>query len=75
MVFLTSRSAVTDRVGPNWTPPELASTAGSSCVVGKTLSFYKQFRSKIGLISDEISNLRLSPAPNDVGFFHVRQQA
>jgi hypothetical protein len=45
---LFNQSASSDRQGgPNWTPPELASTAGSSCVVSRTLSFYKQFRSKL----------------------------
>src|SRR3954447_8022413 len=45
---LFNQSASSDRQGgPNWTPPELASTAGSSCVVSGTFSFYKQFRSKL----------------------------
>ena len=45
---LFNQSGSSDRQGgPNWTPPELASTAGSSCVVNRTLSFYKQFRSKL----------------------------
>jgi hypothetical protein len=67
---LFNQSISSDRQGGlNWTPPELASTAGSSCVVGQTLSFYKQFRS--ALILSLMRSASFASAPHQMmrGFF------